>query len=89
MTMNIKFDNRRKYHRINFDRKVDLDFITTSHNGCQVKNLNLTGMFILGNFHHQKLKYCRIVLFHKEKSGNNCLRASGEIVWGNAEGIGH
>ena len=88
MTMNIKFDNRRKYHRVNFDGKADLDFITASHNYCQVKNLSSTGMFLLGNFQQQNLKYCRIVLFHKEKSRNNCLRASGEFVWGNAEGVG-
>lgn len=86
--MNNKFDNRRKFHRINFDGMINLKFIDNSYDCCQVKNLSLTGMFILGNFQQQNLKYCRAVLFHKEKSGNNCLRASAKVIWSNAEGVG-
>ena len=33
-------------------------------------------------------KDCEIQLFHNDKSGNNSLRASAEVVWSDAGGIG-
>ena len=86
--MNMKIYNRRKFHRINFDGQASLDFINGSYECCQIKNLSLTGMFVAGEFQRQHLENCRIVVFHKEKSGNNCLRASGKVVWCNDEGVG-
>ena len=86
--MNIKFENRRKYHRINFDGTVNLEFRRHSYGYLQVKDLSLTGMFVKGNFQQRSMENCHIKIFHKEKSGNNCLRALGEIVWSNDEGVG-
>ena len=45
-------------------------------------------MFVVGNFQQHQVENCHIRLFHKEKSGNNCLRASGKVVWNNNEGVG-
>ena len=84
----MKFDNRRNFHRINFAGKVNLQFIDNRYDGCQIKNLSLTGMFIKGNFQQQREINCLVRLFHKENSGNNSLRASGEVVWNNDEGVG-
>ena len=86
--MNMNFDNRRKFHRISFDGQANLDFITNSYDRCQIRNISLTGMFVEGRFQQKQVQYCRIALFHKEKSENNCLRASGKVVWSNEEGVG-
>lgn len=73
--------NRRKFHRIDFDGKVDLQFIGTSYDYCKVKNLSLTGMCVLGDFAPQGVENCSVKLFHKEKSGNNSVKATGKVVW--------
>ena len=84
--MNMKFDNQRKFHRVNFDGMVNLKFNDDSYDCCQIKNLSLTGMFVIGNF-QQQMGNCLVKLFHKEKCGNNSLQASGEVVWSNVEGV--
>jgi hypothetical protein len=84
----MKQDNRRKFHRIDFDGKVSLNFTDDSFECCQIKNLSLTGMFVQGKFWEQEEEDCNIRIFHKEKSANNCLRASGKVVWSNDEGAG-
>jgi hypothetical protein len=85
--MNIKSDNRRKFHRINSDGRVNLDFINESYDQCQLKNLSLSGMFVMGNFQQQQTEDCLIDLFHKSKSKEINLRASTKVVWKNDEGI--
>ena len=84
----MKFQNQREFHRINFSGKTSLQFIDNSYESCQIKNLSLTGMFVLGNFKHQREENCLVRLFHEENSGDNSLRASGEVVWNNGEGAG-
>jgi len=88
MLMNMEFTNRRKFHRINFDGKVHLQFSRHSYGSLQVKDLSLTGMFVMGHFPKRQMESCLIKIFHKEKSDNNCVQALGEIVWGNDEGVG-
>jgi len=86
--MKIKLENRRKFHRINFDAQVRLDCVGDQHNHCQIKNLSLTGMFVTGDFQQQQSKDCLISISHKTKSDKITLAASGTVVWGNDEGIG-
>lgn len=78
----MKFKNRRKFHRINFDGKVNLQFADGSYDCCQIKNLSLTGMFVEGDFQKHSVEDCHIKLFHKETSGDNSLKATGKVVWG-------
>jgi len=83
----MKFDDQRKFHRVNFDGRVNLKFLNYSYDYCQIKNLCLTGLFIEGNFLQRRAKNCNIQIFHNDKYGNNSLKASAEVVWGNAKGI--
>ena len=85
--MNIKHNNRRKFHRINFDGKANIKFIDDSYDWCHVKDLSLTGMFVKGNFKRHQLEDCHVQLFHKEKSGNNSLHVSARVVWSNEAGV--
>lgn len=80
--------NRRKFHRIDFDGKAELEFSGTAYDYCEVKNLSLTGMCVLGEFKDKRFKDCSVKLFHKEKSGNNSLKATGKIVWRSDEAVG-
>ena len=85
--MAIKFDNRRKFHRINFEGRVNLNFMNDSYDNCQIKNLSLTGMFVIGNFQQQQTEDCLINFFHKTKNKEINLQASAKSVWNNDEGI--
>ena len=85
--MNIKFENRRKFHRINFDGQVNLDFMGGQQDDCQIKNLSLTGMFVNGNFQQQHAENCSVNIVDKTKSNKTNLRASAEVVWWSNKGI--
>ena len=86
--MNRKFENRRKFHRINFDGLVNLDFMGDRHEHCQIKNLSLTGMFVTGNFPRPQPGSCLINISNSRKSKKIHLRASGKVVWSTVDGIG-
>ena len=86
--MIMDIDNRRKYQRIDFDGEVDLEFADHVYHCCQIKDLSLTGMFVQGDINQHPSGNCIVKIFHKEKNGDNCMIASGEVVWRNEEGIG-
>ena len=86
--MIMDYNNRRKYHRIDFDGEVNLQFADHVYDCCQIKNLSLTGMFVKGDFNQQPAENCIVKIFHKEKNGDNCLIATGEVARINGEGIG-
>lgn len=86
--MNVKFENRRKFHRINFDGQVNLDFMGDRHDHCQIKNLSLTGMFVIGDFSQQQTENCLINISHNRESEKIHLGASGKVIWSSADGIG-
>jgi len=84
----MEIDNQRKFQRIDFDGMVELKFVNYSYDSCLVKNISLTGLFIEGNFPKCKAINCHVQIFHKDKDGNNSLRALARVVWKNNEGIG-
>ena len=86
--MNIKFENRRRFHRINFGGHVKLDFMRDQQDDYQIKNLNLTGMFVIGEFTQLQTENCFINISHNRKSERIHLEASVKVVWSNTEGIG-
>ena len=85
---NIKPDNHRKFYRIHFDRLVKLDFSQDRYYS-QIKNLSLTGVFVIGNFQKYDGKYCLVNLYQTEKSANLklSLQASAKVVRKNNKGI--
>ena len=85
--MNIKFENRRKFHRINFDGQMSLDFMGDQQDDYQIKNLSLTGMFVKGNFQQQHAENSSVNIIDKTKSKKTILRASAEVVWRSDKGI--
>lgn len=84
--MIIEQADHRKYTRIHFDRQVKLDFVDGSYYS-KVKNLSLTGMFIIGNFQKHDGKYCLVDLYQTGKTTDLSLRASARVVRKNTKGI--
>ena len=84
----MEFDNRRKFHRINFDGVANVQFADDIYDYCLVKNISLTGLFIQGEFKKHRMRDCHVKLYHSEKSGINCLNGSGRIVWTSDSGVG-
>lgn len=78
---------KRVFKRISFDRYVRLDFLSESFDNCQIKNLSLTGMFVIGAFQDKIGEYCLVKLFQKGMSSNVKLLASANVVRTNDEGI--
>jgi hypothetical protein len=71
---------KRKFSRIQFERKVFLDFFTERHDHCRIKNLSLTGMCIAGSFRQNIGEYCLINLEQKGVTSDLSLRALGKVV---------
>ena len=85
--MILKADTHRKFTRINFDRQVNLDFISNSYDHCRIKNLSVTGMFVKGDFSRQEGKCCRVNLIQKGVSTDLSLQAQAKVVRKDDEGI--
>ena len=78
---------KRKFSRIDFNRKVNLDFITDWYNECLIIDLCLTGMFIQGSFRQQEGEYCLITLVHEKKSSDMTIQAICKITRKTDQGI--
>jgi len=78
----------RMFKRISFDRKVRLDFVSESYDYCQVKDLSLTGMFVLGTFQQKVGEHCLVKLLQKGVDSELKLLALANVVWTNDEGVG-
>lgn len=85
--MEEQFTNRRKFHRIEFDGKVRLDFRGASYDECQGINLSLTSIFIKGVFEQQPYEDCFIKFFREETIGEKGLKAFARVVRKDEEGI--
>ena len=78
---------RRRYVRIHFARQVKLEFFTEIYDKCQVKNVSLGGMFVIGEFPQDLEDKCH--LNFKQTSQDTCLtlQAFAKVVRQNNEGI--
>lgn len=78
---------KRKFTRIHFDRQVNLDFFTDSYDSCQIKDLSLTGMYVLGSFQHHVGEHCLLNLIQTGSSSGLSLLASAKVIRKDDEGI--
>lgn len=87
--MNKKNDNRRKFHRIDFNGRVIVDFPDNGcYDQCRATNLSLTGLFVKGKFNKQRDKSCNIILFDTEGPESGKIQACAKVVWSNEDGAG-
>ena len=62
--------DKRRHVRIDFERKVQLDFFTEVYDKCRVRDISLGGVFINGEFPPKLNTQCHVYLAQK---GNNSL----------------
>ena len=86
--MSIQSVTQREYHRINLDRRVNVEFENKSYDCCQITNLSLSGMCVAGNFEQKQAEHCRISFVHDEKPDKVYMQAAGTVIWGNEKEIG-
>jgi len=78
---------KRKFTRINFDRKASLDFFTERYENCRLKNLSLTGMYVTGSFRQYVGEHCLINLVQRGGTSHLSLQALGKVVRKDVGGI--
>ena len=78
---------KRKFDRISFRRHVEMDFSSESYRNCQIKNLSLTGMFVIGTFKKNIGEYCIVKLCQKGMSSDLRLLALAHVVRAEEEGV--
>lgn len=78
---------QRKFTRIQFERYVDLEFISDRYEHCQISNLSLDGMFIKGDFKQHNGKSCFIDLVQTGTSTELSLHALAKVVRNDDKGI--
>ena len=81
-------DNRRQFLRVDFGGHVCLNFTYDRYDRCQVKDLSLAGLSVLGNFRNLQLKNCQIKLFNETNNETINMQATGKVVWCNEAGVG-
>lgn len=79
--------DKRRYFRLHFKRKVQLEFSSDFYDKCQVQNISLGGMFVKGNFSHKVDDQCSVTIVHKSKTTYLTFRAKAKIVRRTDEGI--
>jgi len=84
--MNTSKDGRQ-FTRINFTRKVRLEFNSTDYDFCQIKDLSLTGMFVFGSFEQKVGDTCIVNLCQTGPSTKLALHATATVVWTNDYGL--
>lgn len=78
---------KRMFGRISFRRHVELDFSSEKYRDCQIENLSLTGMFVIGTFKKNVGEYCLVKLFQTGVSSDIRLLALAHVVRTEDEGI--
>ncbi|MCK9262502.1 MAG: PilZ domain-containing protein [Deltaproteobacteria bacterium] len=78
---------QRRYKRIHFERQVQMDFFTEMYNECQIKNISLSGMFVVGEFPHNVDDQCYVRLTQKGRNVHLTLEALAKVVRQEDEGI--
>lgn len=77
----------RQYSRVNFHRKVNIDFHGSNYNEAQIRDLSLTGMFIFGVFQQKVGDYCLLNLVQTGATSDLSIHASAKVVRKDDEGI--
>lgn len=85
--MIVEPDPERKFTRINFDRIVNLEFVSQVYENCQIKDLSLSGMFTFGDFQQETGKYCIVNLVQSGISTELNLQALAKVARTTDEGF--
>lgn len=79
--------SNRQFTRIHFTRKVRLNFYGTDYDPSRLKDLSLTGMFVLGHFNQKVGDECSVNLTQLGKTSLMFMSAKAKVAWVNDKGI--
>lgn len=79
---------KRHYVRIHFERQVQIEFFTDVYDNCQVKNISLGGIFVIGKFSHNLDDQCYVNFTQKSKETYLTFQALAKVIRQETEGIG-
>ena len=78
--MNIEPDRQREFPRVQFNRYVNLEFVSGNYDHCRVKNLSLTGLLIEGDFEKCEGTCCHVDIFQSGITTELNLQTSAKVV---------
>ena len=79
---------RRRNTRVSFEASVDLSFDDKSYKNCEIRNLSINGVFVLGAFNRNISDKCKITLHLSGATTKVSLRMKGNIARAEKKGIG-
>ena len=78
---------KRQYVRIQFERQVQLDFITDIIHDCQVENISLGGMYVHGDFPENVGEQCYVNFAQRGQNTYFFLKALARVVRQTDDGV--
>lgn len=78
---------KRRFFRIHFKRQVQLDFSAKTYDDCEIKDISLGGMFVLGNFQQNVNDQCYVFLAQTSDTAHLKLKILAKIVRRHDTGI--
>lgn len=84
----MKGQERRKFHRIEYDAPVNIKLRDLSYDSCNAGNLSLTGLFVQGDFPQVQGRECFVEFVRKDNPNHSFLKVTAKIVWSGNDGMG-
>lgn len=79
---------KRKFSRIDYSQEASIKFPDSDYEECLIRDVNLTGMFVLGTFGRQIGDKCIIKYTHTSATSHFSFKAAAKIVRAARDGIG-
>ena len=71
---------RRRFLRVKCHKMAQLDFADKSYGPNRVKDINLTGMFIAGNYKQKVGDKCTVRFIQEFDGSSSCFKARAKVV---------
>lgn len=84
----MEIQNKRKFTRVDIGQQVKLDFEGISYDTCKIKDMSLTGMFVVGTINQKIGDECTIKFSQATTETNYYFKARAKIVRMTDDGIG-
>ncbi|GAB4341490.1 MAG: hypothetical protein Kow0089_15930 [Desulfobulbaceae bacterium] len=84
--MRIEPDAERRNTRLHCDRRVEMEFIGEGYENCRVRDISLSGMYVLGDFSDQPGRACHLRLIPGKTSPGPGMLAEAKLVRRDAKG---
>lgn len=80
--------SKRIFSRIDYTQPAIIKFQDKDYDKCLIKDINLTGMFVVGNFKQQTGDKCIIKYSHSSATSQFYFKAAAKVIRSSIEGVG-